>query len=64
MPFRDRGYIKLPLIKINWRRRGIKFWPTSYSWHLGPWSWNSRIRRHHLDHPGPGWWESKPKKRT
>jgi hypothetical protein len=59
MPFRDRGYINLPLIKINYTRNGLKFRFTSYTWHLGPWSRNSRTKKHHIDHPGPGWWESK-----
>jgi hypothetical protein len=59
MPLRDRGYIRLPFVRVNWARRGLLgFRYTSTTFHLGPWSWNTRNRKHHLDHPGPGWWES------
>ena len=57
--FRDRGYIKLPLIKINWARNGLRFYYTSTTFHIGRYSWNTRQRKHHFDHPGPGWWEGK-----
>jgi len=61
VPFKDRGSIGLPFVKINWSRNGLRFRPTSLTLHLGRYSWNSRTKRHHFDHPGPGWWTSKRK---
>jgi hypothetical protein len=35
--------------------------PEGMSWGLGAgrWSWNARSKRHTIDTPGPGYWESR-----
>jgi hypothetical protein len=35
--------------------------PDGVSWGLGAgrWSWNAKSRRHTVDTPGPGYWESR-----
>jgi len=62
MPFRDRGSFRLPFVRINWARNGLRWRYTSTTLHAGPWSWNTRRRKHRVDHPGPGWWESKKRR--
>ena len=71
--FRDRGAIPvLPILRINWARRGWKFYPTSRTWHgwlpfIGRFSKNIRFKdnteQNRWDHPGPGWLEGKRKRR-
>jgi hypothetical protein len=31
---------------------------SSWSFKIGPWSWNSRARAHRVDLPGPAHWRS------
>ena len=62
MPVRGRGSINLGPLRINWVRHGVFGWPriSSHTWHVGPWSRNSRTGRHRVDLPGPHhWWQSK-----
>ena len=35
--------------------------PEGFSWGLGVgrWSWNAKSKRHTVDTPGPGYWESR-----
>ena len=65
MLFRDRGSFGLPLLRINWARRGLRFYLTSHTWHFWRWSRNIRndTQQDHFDHPGPGFWEGRRKKR-
>lgn len=73
MRFRDRGAIPvLPVLRFNWTRNGWKFKLTSHTWHvnlplIGKHSWNIRHKdnteQYHWDHPGPGWAETKRKRR-
>jgi hypothetical protein len=65
MPIRGRGSIRLPFLRINWTRHGLFGLPriTSTTTHFGPWSRNSRTRKHRVDLPGPHhWYQSKGKK--
>lgn len=59
MPFTFRKRIKmLPFLRLNVSKSG-----TSRTWHLGPWSWNSRSRRHSVDLPGPVNYQTKSRGR-
>lgn len=53
MPIRARNKIRLglPRLNINWNftQAGYRSWGVQ----VGPWSWNSRTRRHRVDLPGP-----------
>jgi hypothetical protein len=73
MTFRDRGAIRLPFLRYNWSRNGWRFSVNSHTWHikiplLGSFSTNIRHKddaeQPHWDHPGPGWWVGKRRKRT
>ena len=59
MPIYFRRSINLGILRVNLSRSG-----TSFTWRLGPWSWNSRTRRHSVDLPGPLSWRSRPARRT
>jgi hypothetical protein len=39
-------------VRANLSRAGL-----SWSFKLGPWSWNTRQRRHRIDGPGPTYWQ-------
>lgn len=41
-----------PFLSANLSKSGI-----SWTAHLGPWSWNTRTRRHRVDLPGPLAWQ-------
>ena len=48
-PIRIRKAIPvLPFLRLNLSASGI-----SWTWHLGPWSWNSRRETHRINFPGP-----------
>ena len=55
MPFRARRSINLGIVRLNFTQRGFSSWTIK----LGPWSFNSRTRRHTVDTPGPGSWHNK-----
>lgn len=59
MPIYLRKTINLGIVRINVSRSGV-----SWTWRLGPWSWNTRSRRHSIDLPGPLSWRSRPARRT
>lgn len=41
-----------PFLALNLSKSGL-----SWTAHLGPWSWNTRSRRHRVDLPGPLAWQ-------
>jgi hypothetical protein len=54
-PIRFRKSVRvLPFLRANLSRGGL-----SWTWHLGPLSWNSKRRRARADLPGPFSWEEK-----
>lgn len=73
MRSRDRDSIPvLPFLRLNGARNGWRIYPTSVTFHiklpfLGPLSKNIRFKddttQTHWNHPGPGWIESKRRKR-
>jgi len=54
MPIQYRKIVKLGPIRLNVGNRGLSSW----SLHIGKWSWNSRTRKHRFDLPGPFSWRS------
>lgn len=59
MRFRWRKHVRLGPLRLNFGERGL----SSYTWKLGPWSWNSRTRRSRINTPGPGYVESRGRTR-
>jgi hypothetical protein len=57
-PIRFRKRVRLGPIHWNFTERGYSSW----SFKLGPFSWNSRTRRHSVDLPGPFRWISARRK--
>jgi hypothetical protein len=49
-----RKTIKFGPFRLNIGRKGVSSW----SLHIGKWSWNSRTRKHRFDLPGPFSWRS------
>jgi Protein of unknown function (DUF4236) len=49
--FRKRIPI-LPFLRLNLSRAGA-----TWTFHIGPWSWNTRSRRNRIDLPGPLSWQ-------
>jgi Protein of unknown function (DUF4236) len=58
MPVGLRKAFRFGPYRLNVSKSGI-----SHTVKLGPWSWNSRQRRHRLDLPGPLYWQSRRKLR-
>jgi hypothetical protein len=54
MPLMYRKTVKLGPFRLNIGRTGVSSW----SLHLGRWSWNSRTRKQRVDLPGPFSWRS------
>lgn len=52
--FRLRRTLRLGPLRLHFGRGG-------FSWGVGAgrWSWNARSRRHTVDTPGPGYWQTK-----
>lgn len=48
--FRLRKSIRLGPVRLNFTQRGFSSW----SFLLGPFTWNSRTKRKSFDTPGPG----------
>lgn len=48
--FRMRRSVRIGPFRLNFTQRGFSSW----SFKLGPLSWNSRTRRKTFDTPGPG----------
>lgn len=53
-PIRFRKQIRFGPFSLNFTQNGFSSWGVK----VGPWSWNSRTRRHRSDLPGPLFWES------
>jgi hypothetical protein len=51
--FRKR--MSLGPVKFNFTQRGLSSW----SLKVGPWSWNSRTKKHSVDLPGAFSWQQK-----
>ena len=51
MPIRIRKSKRFGPIRLNASNSGL-----SWSWDIGPYSWNSRTRKHRVDLPGPFHW--------
>jgi len=47
-----RKVIRFGPIRLHFAKRGFSSWSAT----VGPWSWNSRTRRHRVDLPGPFSW--------
>jgi hypothetical protein len=45
-------------LRVNASRKGV-----SWTVKIGPWSWNTRQRRHRVDLPGPFAWQSRRRPR-
>lgn len=54
MGFRLRKTLRLGPIRLHFTQRGLSSWSVG----IGRWSWNARTRRHTIDTPGPGYWQS------
>ncbi len=59
MKFRMHRSMKLGPVRIHMTERGISSWGLQ----LGPWSWNARSGRHTVDTPGPGYVQSRGRRR-
>jgi len=53
--FRLHRTLQLGPVRIHLTERGLHSWGLQ----VGRWSWNARSRRHTVDTPGPGYWESR-----
>jgi hypothetical protein len=56
MPFGLRKSIPIigKMVRLNVSKSGV-----SGTVKVGPWSWNTRQRRHRVDLPGPTYWQSR-----
>ena len=51
MRYRMRKSVNvLPFLRLNFTQSGARSW----TWHFGPWSYNTRLGQHRVDTPGPG----------
>lgn len=55
MPFRFKKSVRIGPLKLNFTQKGFSSW----GFQVGPWSWNSRTRRHTVDTPGPGSYQTR-----
>jgi hypothetical protein len=57
--FHARKTFRLGPLRLNVGAGGV-------SWGLGAgrWSWNAKSRRHTVDTPGPGYWQSEDRRRN
>lgn len=53
MKYRMRKTVNLGPVKLHFTQRGFSSWSIK----VGPFTWNSRTRKKHLDTPGPGGFE-------
>jgi hypothetical protein len=49
-----RKSVRLGPLRFNFTQKGL----SSVSIGIGPWSYNFRTKRHTVDTPGPGYWQS------
>ncbi len=59
MKFRMHRSMKLGPVRIHMTERGISSWGLQ----VGPWSWNANSGRHTVDTPGPGYVQSRGRRR-
>ncbi len=52
--FRMRRTLRLGPLRLNAGTDGV-----SWGLGVGRWSWNAKSRRHTVDTPGPGYWQSR-----
>lgn len=50
MKYRMRKTVNLGPLKLHFTQKGFSSWSIK----IGPFTWNSRTRKKHLDTPGPG----------
>jgi hypothetical protein len=56
---RARRTLELGPLRLHLTERGFSSWGLQ----VGRWSWNARTRRHTVDTPGPGYVESRGRRR-
>jgi hypothetical protein len=59
MPIQYRSRKKFGPFRFNFTEHGFSSW----SFKVGPWSWNSRSRANRVDLPGPLSWRQKARSR-
>ncbi|OZM80371.1 DUF4236 domain-containing protein [Pseudonocardia sp. MH-G8] len=59
MRFRLRRALRLGPVRLNFTERGFSSW----GFQVGRWTWNNRTRRHTVDTPGPGYLQSRGRRR-
>jgi len=59
MGFKMRRHVRLGPVVLHFTERGLSSWGLK----VGRWSWNAKTRRHTVDTPGPGYWQSKGRRR-
>lgn len=59
MRFRARRTVTLGPLRLNLTQSGFSSWGVK----VGPWSWNSRTRKNTVDTPGPGYVQTKGRKK-
>lgn len=52
MAIKFRKIVRLGPLRLHFANGGFSSWSVK----VGPWSWNSRARRHAVDLPGPFSW--------
>jgi hypothetical protein len=48
-----RKVMRLGPLRLNFTKKGLSSW----TFKIGPWSWNSRAKAHRVDLPGPISWK-------
>lgn len=54
MGFKFRKTVQIGPLRLHFTQRGFSSWGLK----IGRWSWNTKTRRHTIDTPGPGYWQS------
>lgn len=57
--FRTRRTVRIGPVRLHLTERGLSSWGLQ----VGRWTWNARTRRHTLDTPGPGYVETRGRRR-
>ncbi len=57
--FRARRTVRIGPVRLHFTERGLSSWGLQ----VGRWTWNARTRRHTLDTPGPGYVETRGRRR-
>lgn len=55
MGFKFRKRVRVGPVVLNFTQRGLSSWGLK----VGRWSWNAKSRKHTVDTPGLGYWQSK-----